>query len=196
MATKAIIFDCFGVLVSDALEVMVADLRTGNPAVADAITKTVIRANQGLITAESSSENIAKLLAITSEEYRRRVATGEVKNTELLDYILKLRQTYKIGLLSNIGKGSLKRRFSDDEIAAYFDAVVASAEVGFAKPEARAYEIVAERLGVRLDECVFVDDRQGYCDGAKAVGMQTILFTSTARCKRALEAMLSVHAGS
>ena len=41
-----------------------------------------------------------------------------------------------------------------------------------AKPELEAYEYVADKLGVRLDECVFTDDRELFCEAARACGMQ------------------------
>lgn len=37
-----------------------------------------------------------------------------------------------------------------------FDAVVTAEEVGFYKPDARAYEEVLRRLGIRAEEALFV----------------------------------------
>jgi FMN phosphatase YigB (HAD superfamily) len=45
-------------------------------------------------------------------------------------------------------------------------------------------------LGVRLDECVFTDDREEYIEGAQHVGMKTIFFTGTEQFKTELEEML------
>jgi len=73
----------------------------------------------------------------------------------------------------------------------YFDAVVASGDIGFAKPEARAYETVADMLDVRLDECVFIDDREIYVEGANAVGMKGVLFTSLKQLKQDLSGILA-----
>jgi FMN phosphatase YigB (HAD superfamily) len=55
------------------------------------------------------------------------------------------------------------------------DAVVLSFEVEAAKPDPAIYRIALERLGVRAEEAVFVDDQAAYCDGAVAVGMSTFL---------------------
>jgi HAD superfamily hydrolase (TIGR01509 family) len=65
-----------------------------------------------------------------------------------------------------------------------------SAVIGFAKPGAKAYEAVAEKLGMRLDECVMIDDRQAYCEGARAIGMTAIQYSSMSRLKRELSAIL------
>jgi len=70
--------------------------------------------------------------------------------------------------------------------------VVASSNIGFAKPEARAYEITAEKLGVRLDECIMVDDVEAYCLGAEGVGMQAIRYQSFDQMKNELEVLLKL----
>ena len=58
--------------------------------------------------------------------------------------------------------------------------VVVSGTVGAAKPDRRAYEIAAERLGLPLDRLVFVDDKQLNVDAAAALGMDAIRFTDAA----------------
>jgi 2-haloacid dehalogenase len=57
------------------------------------------------------------------------------------------------------------------------DDVVVSGEVKVAKPDPRAYEIVAERSGLPLEQLAFVDDRQQNVDAAIALGMDGIVFT-------------------
>lgn len=186
---KAIIFDCFGVLVTDALDTIVSNLRTTDPAVVEQIVSTFTAANKGIISTETSRRTISGLLGLTMEEYVEKIRQGEVKNHELLGYILELRKQYKVGLLSNIGPQSLEARFSTADQVKYFDAVVASGVVGYAKPEAEAYGITADRLGARFDECVMIDDRQDYIDGATAVGMDGILYTSFADLKMQLASL-------
>jgi len=188
---KAVIFDCFGVVVADALSGMTRQLYVDQPELEAQVCALLDQANSGQITSEQSSIRMAVILGLSHADYRAQIQQNEVRNQQLLDYILSLRQNYKIALLSNIPRGSLKRRFSDQELQTYFDAVVASGDVGYAKPEPQAYEITAERLGVRLDECVFTDDREHYCEGARAVGMQAILYQDFTRFRRDLEAVLS-----
>jgi HAD superfamily hydrolase (TIGR01509 family) len=55
------------------------------------------------------------------------------------------------------------------------DAVVLSCEVGAHKPEAAIYRTALDALGVAADEAVFVDDQTAYCDGARALGIDTRL---------------------
>ena len=66
------------------------------------------------------------------------------------------------------------RRF---DFLALFDDVVVSGTVKAANPDRRAYELVAERAGLPLDQLAFVDDRQANVDAAAGLGMDAILFT-------------------
>jgi putative hydrolase of the HAD superfamily len=52
-----------------------------------------------------------------------------------------------------------------------FDAIVMSGQVGFGKPDARIYQLAADRIGVLPGECVFVDDLYGNVRGAVVAGM-------------------------
>ena len=61
-----------------------------------------------------------------------------------------------------------------------FDTVVISGEVGLAKPSAAIYRLTARQLGLRADECVFVDDLAINVHGAAAAGMVGVHHTSIA----------------
>lgn len=187
---KAVIFDCFGVLITDALEAMVAEIRETKPNEAREIVSILMAASKGQISRQHASEAVSTIFGMTMDEYINRVQNAEVKNIELLEYITELRGTYKTALLSNVSIGGLDARFDKQELARCFDEVVASGDIGFAKPEPEAYEIAADRLGVRLEGCVFIDDREEYCEGARSVGMQAIRYQGFEGMKRELEAML------
>lgn len=95
-------------------------------------------------------------------------------------------------MLSNIGKRSLENRFSAEELAKYFDAVVASGDIGYAKPELEAYRIAVERLGVEPCEAIFIDDRAVFCVAAEQAGLQAIEYTDFAQYKRELTELLAL----
>jgi 2-haloacid dehalogenase len=63
------------------------------------------------------------------------------------------------------------------EILALLDDVVVSGQVKAAKPDRRAYEIAAERIGQPLDRLAFVDDNPPNVAAAAELGMDAILFT-------------------
>jgi HAD superfamily hydrolase (TIGR01549 family) len=151
----------------------------------------VDQANRGFFSSEELAIQIAQRFNLSVGEYRARVEQGEVKDQVLLDYIVTLHKTYKTAMLSNVPRGSLKRRFGKGELGRYFDAVVISGETGYAKPDPEAYLVTAERLEVHIEECVFTDDRQHYLDGAQAVGMHSILYRNFVQFRVELEALLT-----
>jgi HAD superfamily hydrolase (TIGR01509 family) len=53
--------------------------------------------------------------------------------------------------------------------------VILSFEVGAAKPSPEIYRRALEWLSVEAGDALFVDDQAAYCDGAAALGTQTVL---------------------
>lgn len=186
---KAIIFDLFGVIRPDALPAMYEKFGGDPERDAQFIHDTIGAANRGLIP--NSRSVFAERFAITPEQWQAAFDEYAGNDQRLLDFIVALRAEYKTGLLSNVSRGRLPELFGPGELEKSFDAAVASGDIGYAKPEPQAYETVADRLGVRLSECVFTDDQEDYCDGARAVGMQAILYKSFGQFKDDLSKVLS-----
>ena len=90
----------------------------------------------------------------------------------------------RTGLLSNAG-GCGRPDWPD-----LFDTVVLSGIAGVAKPDPAAYRLVAERLGVAPERCVFVDDLRRNVLGAAAVGMTGVHHSSPATTIEELEVLL------
>lgn len=68
-----------------------------------------------------------------------------------------------------------------------FETLVVSGQEGIIKPDARIFHLLCDRAGVSPEDCIFIDDGLHNVDGARAVGMDGIHFTSP----DALEAALS-----
>ena len=185
---KAILFDCFGVVYTDSFSIVYEKFGGNLEKDYDFIHETFHASNSGRIP--TATPFFAKKLQISEAEWDDVMRSTGSENTELLDFIKTLKNDYKIGMLSNVGSGGLLRYFKKETLDDHFDVVVESSKIGFAKPEARAYEITADKLGVRLDECVFIDDRPEYVEGAQHVGMKTILYTDFQSFKKELENVL------
>jgi putative hydrolase of the HAD superfamily len=70
-----------------------------------------------------------------------------------------------------------------------FKGVAMSADIGILKPNAEIYEYLLKNYNLKPEECIFFDDVLKNVEGAKAVGMQAIQFTTAAACERELERM-------
>ena len=77
-----------------------------------------------------------------------------------------------------------------DEI---FEAVVDSGFVGVRKPEARIYEMTLERIGLPAEVCLFVDDVEVNCEGARKAGMQAIHFRENEQAIGEIRATLAAE---
>jgi FMN phosphatase YigB (HAD superfamily) len=60
-----------------------------------------------------------------------------------------------------------------------FEVVVTSFDAGCMKPDRRIYEIAAEKAGVSPEEIFFADDMPANVEGAKAAGIDAVLYTDT-----------------
>ena len=99
----------------------------------------------------------------------------------------------RTALLSNGVPEIMGRVRRDPSLAATFDDIVVSYEVGCTKPDARIYRLCLERVAVPAAACLFVDDRLENIDAAAREGMQTLHFTGDASVA-ALRARLGMDA--
>lgn len=191
---KAVIFDFFGVLVGDGFDSTYRKAG-GDPEKDRQFVQTLLdQVNRGAITTEEFRRSICQQLGITIEDYQEAMKKAEPLNYELLDYIKGLRGKYKTAILSNVNKDGLERKIDQATLDEHFDVLVVSGEVGFIKPEPEIYHLTAERLGIKPEECVFIDDRAGYAEAAEAVGMKAINYQSFPQMKKDLEKLLTTVA--
>jgi 2-haloacid dehalogenase len=69
-----------------------------------------------------------------------------------------------------------------------FDDIVVSGAVGVAKPDPAIFDVLRERVGRPLEECVFVDDGPKNVAAAAEAGLDAILFTDTGHLRDDLRA--------
>jgi putative hydrolase of the HAD superfamily len=101
-----------------------------------------------------------------------------------------LRPRYRTGILSNSFVGAREREQALYAFEDMCDVIVYSHEVGWVKPDSRIYHAVCERLGCAPEHAVLLDDVAANIDGARAVGMQGVLFTDTAQGIAELETLM------
>jgi putative hydrolase of the HAD superfamily len=85
-----------------------------------------------------------------------------------------LRGRYRIGVLSNSTPRLETELLGANGIHDMWDVIINSARVGVAKPDARIYEIAAERIGVPPQACLHIDDLEHNVRGAEAAGFSAI----------------------
>lgn len=186
---KAIIFDCFGVLTTDGwLQFRNTHFTKGTDA-AQEVDELNHLSDAGLIPERDFIAGIARLSHFREAEVARIVGS-HVPNDALFDFIRdELKGKYRIGMLSNVSTDYTAELFTPEQNA-LFDTKVFSFEVGATKPHPAMYEAIAAKLDLLPEECVFIDDREGFVDGAKQVGMQAFRYVSVDEVRSQLETML------
>lgn len=107
----------------------------------------------------------------------RKKLWGSIKpNHEMIDAAKRIREHYKVGLLTNNVKewGGWRDLYPTD----LFQVVIDSSEVGIRKPDPAIYRLACERLGVAPGRAAFVDDIETNVEGAREVGLTAIRFTT------------------
>lgn len=186
---RAIIFDCFGVLAEDGWAPFKRTYLAGKPKLQEKVSKLGKEVDQGDRSYEEMIKQTAKEVGI-EEEVVREAVECKVPNEELFAYIeQELKPKYKIGILSNASYDVINSLFTPRQ-SAVFDATALSHEVGLVKPHPSMYQIICERLEVRPEEAILVDDKEGHAEGARAASMQAIVYTTTEQLKVDLAKLL------
>ena len=184
---RGIIFDCFGVLHVDVTSSYFSHF----PALSEELHDLNVRADHGFLDRQSYLHEAAKITGKSIEEVSHGIAMENTLNKSLVDYIkTTLRPHYKIGMLSNVGRGWINDFFSEHDLHDLFDEAILSSEEGITKPNPLIFERAAERLGLTSQECVMIDDRLENCRGAEETGMKAIEFKNNEQMIIALEKLL------
>lgn len=184
---KAIIFDCYGVLVGTGFWNVYRRLG-GDPA-KDAvfIENWLNKTNLAGPTPVEMNQIMADHLGVSLQEYQEAFRKDELPDEELFEFIrTELKPKYKLALVSNATGDSVRRKIPADRLA-LFNEVLISGEVKMLKPDPELFQLALDRLGVIAEETVFVDDHEPYIEGAKSVGLQTILYTDFKSFKQSLK---------
>ncbi|MFZ2226150.1 MAG: HAD-IA family hydrolase [Candidatus Moraniibacteriota bacterium] len=98
-------------------------------------------------------------------------------NNDILELARHLKTLgYRIGILSNNTLEGVDK-MKDAGLMELFDVVAVSTEIGFSKPNPKAFDIFIEKLDVSPQELVFIDDTAKSLESAKEIGYQPVIYT-------------------
>jgi putative hydrolase of the HAD superfamily len=155
-------------------------------------SESSIRASLGQISEDEHWRILIGKLGLPLSEMtvvKDQFFAGDVVDRDLLAFLGGLRPEHRVCLVSNAWSG-LRPWLAERGYDQPFDEMIISAEVGVMKPEARIYELALAKLGVAAAESVFVDDFPENVEGARAVGMQAILFKEPEEAEQELTQLL------
>ena len=96
--------------------------------------------------------------------------------TDVSDYEKSLKDKCKIGIFSNLTIFDKERLDKQVDLSKY-DYVFLSYEYGFQKPEIEIYKIVQEKVDLKPEDILFIDDAEKNINTAKEMGWNTLQIT-------------------
>ncbi len=191
---KAIIFDYGGVLSVEASLLgfgsHYAKKLGADPAeFKELIFDNWFKARVNEISSKEFWENLASFLKTDAETLRKDFVAFFGFNQEVLQLAKELKKNYKVALLSNQIEDWLNQVIEEHGLRQVFDVIVTSYDSRLAKPDIAIFKETVEKLGVKPEECVYIDDMEKNISPAKALGMKAILFKDIKQLKRELNSL-------
>lgn len=113
----------------------------------------------------------------------------EQLNPRMLSLLKRLRPAYKLATICNGGsRAAMERKF---RLSKLVDLMVFDNEEGISKPDERIYLRTLERLALRPEEAVFVDDKAENVEAAWRLGIRGIHFQNARQAIKEIEAALA-----
>jgi putative hydrolase of the HAD superfamily len=112
------------------------------------------------------------------QEIVQRIAAKYGPFRPLWELIPRLRQSFHVAVINNGTYWTIPAFHERLNVLDMFDAFISSAREGIRKPDPEIYLRAADRLRVRPQDCLFMDDSERNIAGAQAVGMQTLHWPS------------------
>lgn len=188
---KAIIFDCFGVIYPDTLNIVQRQYLHGESLKKKELQQLRLSCDYGRISRDKFWDESAKILGVSRRQLDTELDKVRGADWELLEYIKCLKKSYKTAIVSNVGVGFLEKIFDKNrKQSEYFDEIIESGQLGIIKPDPRIYLYAADSLGISTDECIFIDDRARLAKGAEDTGMKAIVYKDFDDFKIRLENLL------
>lgn len=110
-------------------------------------------------------------------------------NNDVLKIAKELKSGYRIGIISN---SIAAQADLNSELGIYddFDSVILSHEIGITKDSKEIFILASNNLGVKTNQCLFIDDVKRCVDVAESVGMKGILFKNAKELRDELTSLL------
>jgi len=100
-----------------------------------------------------------ELAAELGELFPRLRRQKHVLYPDTIPVLEQVAKRYRTGLLTNGAPDLQRGKIEGAGLSGYFDQVLLSGEIGFGKPDARAFETLLARLGSTAESAVMIGDR-------------------------------------
>lgn len=174
---RAVIFDIYGVLGLNGWQAFKHKHFDSDPSSWDALRDIGQQVDAGAMETHELVSAVAKVAGVSEAEVEKQL-DDTVPNEPLLAFIRTLKPRYAVGVLSNASKPDIVECIFSEADQKLFDAVITSFHVGYTKPDTRMFEAICIQLGVKPQECIFIDDQLRHLEAGKQTGMRTVQYRS------------------
>jgi HAD superfamily hydrolase (TIGR01662 family) len=124
-----------------------------------------------------SSKPTDKAIVEAAEAFMDCWIQARTMEKSIPSILKRLKKRYALGVVSNIAYSpAVSRTLKRFGVAELFDAIIASADVGWRKPSPKIFRKALQTMRISASETVYVGDELDHdVEGAKKVGMRTIL---------------------
>lgn len=109
--------------------------------------------------------------------WRKRFIPGFKRIEETYELAEELEGKFELAVLTN-AKIDLWDEWKEGRLREYFKVIVDSSEEHVLKPDEKIYRILLDRLKLKAEECLFIDDSEENILAADKLGFKTVHFTN------------------
>lgn len=187
---KGVVFDFGGVMTTctmpERVRPIVDELGIPWKALEDGFAKYRRLMDGGFMGFDEMYRKIWEEAGVTlSDEVQARILEEDMAsflypNLRTLAWMRRLKaEGYKIGILTNMWADFGKKfRETFPQFIELADAMVVSGEEHMYKPMKEIYDLLRDRIGLKSEELLFIDDAPGNCEGARKAGWKALRFIS------------------
>src|SRR5262249_5581511 len=159
---------------------------------------------------ERSEVTLEQFVALFEEEARQhghaldgwrilQSLSGDIR-PQMVEALRRCKAAFRVASITNNlkhGEGPGMARSAEKaqavaEVMTLFEHIVESSKLGWRKPDPRIYQHACELLGVRPEDCIYLDDLGINLKPARALGMQTIKVSDPDMAIAELQAIVGI----
>jgi putative hydrolase of the HAD superfamily len=182
---QVIVFDFFGVICSEIAPFVLPKYMSPEAAVAYKAT-IVGKADVGAISQDEMFAQLSQLTGASPAQLEAEFWSFVRIDPAMVALIGELRGKYRVALLTNAIVPFFRQILEKYRLDRLFDMMLVSSEEGLAKPDPAFYVRMIDKLGVRGEDCLFIDDNPVNLDAARSTGMRALCFEGAEKLRRTL----------
>jgi putative hydrolase of the HAD superfamily len=135
-----------------------------------------------LISIFLQQKNIALDVKKYIEVFKNGIEVIEGMN----DILKSLSQKYFLATLINEGSKWANYKLDVSGFRKFFKENFISGDLKVAKPNPEIYKMALDKLNIKPEECIFIDDQKKNCESAEKLGIKCIVFENPIQLKKEL----------